>query len=415
MYSMALAKHQIFDFGKIVLLITLMLLAPAIFSTPSMSLTAYDSVEILRGYIQERTIYEKSNDNALFLLQNKWEKELKRKYGNNKIKSIENGVFYIPINMKLGSRKIKINVTEINRQINPKLEIIPKTANETLHSKSKINRIAKDNNAIIAINGSYFKQDTGTTLGVVVINNEIISGPIYERAGLGISDNGFKTARINFSGEIKGNGHTVKIHNINQPRLSANHVLIYTSKWGTKSPVTSKPSVYIAVKNNRIIKKSNKPLNIEKDSIVISAPNGYFKTFNAGDVVELNYKLNPEWENVKHIISGGPYLIKQGSVFIDTESEKLKSITGRNPRTAIGYTSDNVMIMVTVEGRKEGNSGVTLQELAKIMKDLDCYEAINLDGGSSTSIYINGKTYSGTNIKGSVPINNAIIVRNKKA
>ena len=105
--------------------------------------------------------------------------------------------------------------------------------------------------------------------------------------------------------------------------------------------------------------------------------------------------------------------MKQGEIYIDTKAEKLNSITGKNPRTAIGYTKDNVMIMVTIEGRKEGSSGVTLNELANIMKNLGCYEAINLDGGSSTAMFLENKTYFGTKVP--AKISNALIVRDTKS
>ena len=71
------------------------------------------------------------------------------------------------------------------------------------------------------------------------------------------------------------------------------------------------------------------------------------------------------------------------------------------------------MLMVTIDGRKEGLTGVTLQELANIMKDLGCYEAINLDGGSSTVMYVDGNIYTGSNIKNSTAISNALAVRVK--
>ena len=71
------------------------------------------------------------------------------------------------------------------------------------------------------------------------------------------------------------------------------------------------------------------------------------------------------------------------------------------------------MLMVTIDGRKEGSTGVTLKELANIMKDLGCYEAINLDGGSSTVMYVDGNIYTGSNIKNSAAISNALAVRVK--
>ena len=164
---------------------------------------------------------------------------------------------------------------------------------------------------------------------------------------------------------------------------------------------------------NKIIAKSDYPLYIPEGGFVLSAPKTILKSFKIGEKVTINYNLNPNWEDIDHIISGGPYLLKEGSVFIDATSQKLNSITGRNPRTAIGYTKDNVMLMVTIDGRKEGSTGVTLKELANIMKDLGCYEAINLDGGSSTVMYVDGNIYIGSNIKNSAAISNALAVRVK--
>ena len=188
---------------------------------------------------------------------------------------------------------------------------------------------------------------------------------------------------------------------------------MYNQNWGLKSAETKKDSTHIVILNNKIIAKSDYPLYIPDNGFVLSAPKTTLKGFKLGDKVTINYNLNPNWEDTDHIISGGPYLIKEGSIFVDPISQKLTSIAGKNPRTAIGYTKDNVMIMVTVDGRKEGSTGVTLKELANIMKDLGCYEAINLDGGSSTVMYVNGNVYTGSNLKNSTSISNALAVRVK--
>ena len=190
-------------------------------------------------------------------------------------------------------------------------------------------------------------------------------------------------------------------------------VLLYNENWGEKSGITKKGSTHIAILDNKIVAKSDYSLLIPEGGLVLSAPKTVLKNFKLGEKVTINYNLNPNWEDTDHIISGGPYLLKEGDVFIDATSQKLNSITGRNPRTAIGYTKDNVMLMVTIDGRKEGSTGVTLKELANIMKELGCYEAINLDGGSSTVMYVNGNIYTGSNVKNSTAISNALAVRIK--
>ena len=411
MYAEALAQRRIFCSEKMVLKLGLVLMALAVFSGQGMPIAEYGTGGVLEGYVQRNIMVKEQSDDALFLLKKKWKNELRHKYGNN-VKFLSDGVAYVPVIRYINGRKTKINIAEINRNINPDIEIAPQLSSYKMHSKSKIWNIAGEN-SFIAVNGTYFKQDTGTPLGALVIDGEIISGPIYERAGLGISKDGFKTARISFEGELKGKNKTIKLHNINQPRMMASNVLVYTPKWGNKTPVTSKPSVHIAIRNNKIIEKSGQNVAIPYDGIAISGPVSVLNDFNLGEEVKINYSLTPNWENVDNIISGGPYLLKEGSVYIDTVDEHLTPITGKNPRTAVGYTKDNVMILITVDGRKEGSSGVTLTELAKLMQDLGCYEAINLDGGSSTVMYEGGRIHSGSNITNSVAISNALVVRNR--
>jgi exopolysaccharide biosynthesis protein len=414
MYAQAQAERRIFCSEEMVLKLGFVLMAVAVFSGQNMPLNvAVDAASVIKGYIQETTMYKEHDLNALFLLKENWKNQLNEKYSKYKIKEVDDGIVYIPIVKQINSRRVKINVVEVNRNLNPDLEIVPQLSSSNLHSKSKVNNIASKNNALIAINGTYFKQDTGTPLGTLVVNNEIISGPIYERVGLGISNTGFKTSRIEFKGYLKNSIKKIDINNINQPRMMFSQVLIYTPKWGEKSPITKKISTHISIMDNKITAKSNSPLFIPKNGYVISAPSETLKDFKIGDVVEVDYNLSPEWNDVKNIISGGPYLMKEGNIFLDITSEKLNAITGLNPRTAIGYTKDNVFILVTVDGRQEGSSGVTLNELARIMRDLGCYEAINLDGGSSTVMYVDGNLYSGSNIKSSVAVSNALIVRKK--
>ena len=100
-----------------------------------------------------------------------------------------------------------------------------------------------------------------------------------------------------------------------------------------------------------------------------------------------------KWK-VRTAVGGGPVLVQNGEVKI-TNNEELKfagkAINDRHPRTAIGYTKDHKLIVFVCEGRSENASGLSLIELAKVMKDIGCVEALNLDGGGSTCMLINGK------------------------
>jgi hypothetical protein len=92
-----------------------------------------------------------------------------------------------------------------------------------------------------------------------------------------------------------------------------------------------------------------------------------------------------------YAIGGSPVLIKNGTIQI-TDTEELISVnnTTRRARTAIGYMLNNVAVMLVVEEGTSQSVGVTLQQLATMMKDIGMFEALNLDGGGSTTLLING-------------------------
>jgi len=93
-------------------------------------------------------------------------------------------------------------------------------------------------------------------------------------------------------------------------------------------------------------------------------------------------------------VGGGPVLLQEGQIKI-TNNEELKfagkAINDKHPRTAMGYTKDGKLIILVVQGRSESSGGATLIQEAQILKDLGCWEALNLDGGGSSCLLINGK------------------------
>ena len=66
-------------------------------------------------------------------------------------------------------------------------------------------------------------------------------------------------------------------------------------------------------------------------------------------------------------------------------------VDGVQPRSAIGYKKNGDIIMMVVDGRQVDSRGAYLEELAMLMRQFDCKEALNLDGGGSSSLVVNGK------------------------
>jgi hypothetical protein len=100
--------------------------------------------------------------------------------------------------------------------------------------------------------------------------------------------------------------------------------------------------------------------------------------------------------NLLTAIGGAPVLVKNGVINISYNEEIMwgsgVGFDNRDPRTAVGYKNNKHVIFLVADGRSQNSEGLSLPELAQLMLDLGCYEAINLDGGGSTQMAI-GKSY----------------------
>ena len=89
-------------------------------------------------------------------------------------------------------------------------------------------------------------------------------------------------------------------------------------------------------------------------------------------------------------MSFGPALVQSGSTSVG-ENEEVKQSMSSNPRTAIGIIDDCHYVFVVSDGRTDESTGLSLYQLAEVMKDLGCKTAYNLDGGGSSTMYFNGE------------------------
>lgn len=333
---------------------------------------------------------------------------IKQKYKQGVIIDVDRGVKQINLLKYYQGRPVKIKVIEVNSNINPNLQLTPVLASDKLGRKSTISTIAKKNNSIVAINGTFFKPTTGVPLGTLMINKKMYTGPIYNRVAMGIFDNGYDMARIQLNANLKAFGKNLKVDNINQPRTLSTHVIVYTPEWGSMAPISPQYGTQIAVADNKVINVSTSAQPIPENGFVVVGPAQKLNEFSKVKDVNLEISTIPNWDNVNHIISGGPYLVKDAQVYVDMTEQKLGAIGGRNPRSAVGYTAGGNLIIVAVDGREEASVGLTLTELARFMQSIGCVNAMNLDGGGSTVLYVNGKVVNNPKVQGGIALSNAL-------
>lgn len=324
------------------------------------------------------------------------------------------------------SRKRKLNALEsfINN-FNPFRELDP----DKHFFRARVADIAEEHGAVAAVNGTYFAY-TGRPLGTLLIDKELVSSPIHDRTALILADDNqayidnimiesyFQTASGEYS-DITG---------INQGRGN-DSIIMYTPVWGDQT-ATTPGGLELVIANSTI--KDIKPFNavIPQDGYVLSlngpTTQAIKAKIKAGDKLDVHIKIIPfstSPKSILHMVSGGPRLVKDGIVYVSKYEEQFKSdiAQGRSARTAVGVTRDNKLLLVTVDGlpRKRANRsekssiGMTLEELAELLINLGADEAMNLDGGSSTTMWIDGKVVNRP--VGSIEqrVSNALIVRPK--
>lgn len=148
----------------------------------------------------------------------------------------------------------------------------------------------------------------------------------------------------------------------------------------------------------RIVSIGSGSVEIPRNGCVISlSPNTEFFLGNVPGIVKLKISTNV-LKNIpfKNAVCGTPRLVRNGKSKHEAYEEGSKGrrfIRSMLPRTAIGTDRDKskiFLVAVEIGNRTEGTSGANLEQLADIMKQIGCYEAMNLDGGGSTAMLIDG-------------------------
>lgn len=238
----------------------------------------------------------------------------------------------------------------------------------------------KNDNPLLVVNTTFFSFATNQNLNVVVKNKKLVGYNIHTINGRGKDT---MTYRHPFGSAI----------GISKKR-EADVAWLYTDS------------------SLRIPRSSQYVLPAIKDSIQIPGQRYLFEK------TSVPHQIGFEKWKMQTAVGGGPVLLQHGEINI-TNNEELKfsgkAIDDKHPRTAMGYTKDNKLIILVVEGRNPGKAeGATLTQEAQIFKELGCWEALNLDGGGSSCMLVNGmETIKVSDKEGQRPVPAVFIIRRK--
>ncbi|WP_378950996.1 phosphodiester glycosidase family protein [Pelosinus sp. sgz500959] len=272
--------------------------------------------------------------------------------------------------------------------------IKPVLSNDAISGLERLQSMAERNKAIVAVNASYFGLN-GEIIGLLKMDGEIVSTSDVVRTAFGVlSDGKVIMDSVDSSGSITlPDGRIVAITGVNHER-GQDDLILYNNYYDSMTGTNQFGSDYI-INNGKIIGIAHGNAAIPPGGVVLSAHGAMEKALldlKVGDTVKITQTMGETWDKTKYVIGAGPRLVKNGSVFLTSKVEEFPSdiTTGRAPRTAVGLTKDKHVILVTVDGRQQSSIGMTLLELALFMQEWGAVDAMNLDGGGSSEMVING-------------------------
>jgi len=280
-----------------------------------------------------------------------------------------------------------------------------------------------------AINGSFFHMDSGKPAYLLVKDDRIINlGAVsydsndymHTPAAFGITKDGKAIAdKFQLTMTLSHHGKSYQIDSFNRSRDS-NESILYTSSYRYPKTRTNPYGLEVVVTNvtrridgeaklGETIKgkvTSIRPYGqstsatIPKNGFVISAHGetvDMIRDLAIGDEVELTINIDNRWRGSKFIMASGPLLVQRGKVQMTIDENSPRAYE-RYPRSAVAVDATGTRVFfVTVDGRQSGYSnGMTLKEFAEYIVRLGGYQAINLDGGGSTTLVArkHGDTFS---------------------
>jgi hypothetical protein len=327
---------------------------------------------------------------------------------------------------------------------------------EPSRGRETVGDLANRHQAVAAVNTDFFPF-TGDPLGIAIRDGELLSEGMPNRAAMGITADG----RILFDTLLPvgtlfdGQGTYRALDGIN--RIPAKHeIVVLTPSFG---PTLFAPDKSVCVVLNGV----NLPVRAGQEQkgiagipldvlpgmrilpgqvALVGEGNGakwLKENIREGDAIRFRFDFveNPlddiavrgefssraaslrgrairsVWTEVAQAAGGGPWLVKDGQIAIDGEAQGFNRETfvlRRHPRTAAGVTERGELLLVVVDGRQSFSRGMSLPELADYMKRLGAVQAINLDGGGSSTLFARGLYLNGPSDGVPRPVSNALLI-----
>ena len=271
-------------------------------------------------------------------------------------------------------------------------------------TSGQISRLSTaDRRPIAAVNGDFYQMTgggAGATIGLFVRGGELLSLANDRPAFCILSDGSPTIAPFRTAIEVSAADGRIRLapNRLNNDR-GPNSLVLYTPAWGPSTSTNDSGVEVVLLKAGKLTPNYRQTLQVADQRVgqgntpippgaVVLSGHGTkaeaLRKLLPGVVVELVVRTTPDLP-VREAIGGNPILCRAGKVVYSARGAEPK-----HPRTMVGF-DDEEIVAVTVDGRRPGHSvGMTMPELAAFMDGIGCQEAINLDGGGSTTCWVRG-------------------------
>ncbi|MDX1805968.1 MAG: phosphodiester glycosidase family protein [Paenisporosarcina sp.] len=341
------------------------------------------------------------------------------------------GIHHESISTTYGGYPQKVNKLSIDMS-NPYSKIEYGISNP-INSLKTVSSLAKEHtyenhHVVGAINASFFRYEDRLPIYLLAKNDQIVNlgnvstnynDYMHTPAAFGVTaNNEAKVGKYSLTHTIDHAGKSIIPLSMNRQRDN-NELIVYTDSWPDDKTRQNQYGLEVVVSG--ISKKVDSQLkfgekvtgkvtavrpygqytsaSIPADGFVLSASGtetAKIRDMKIGDDVSLTVDVDSAWKGSQFMLASGPLLVQNGksALTIDVNSPRVRE---RNPRTAVATdATGSRAYFVTVDGRQPGYSqGMTLVEFSNYLVSIGAHNAINLDGGGSTTMITRryGNTY----------------------
>lgn len=346
--------------------------------------------------------------------------------------TVHPGVEFAQHDKMIGGKNVRICLLRLDLT---KVHVDVVRAMDASIGVEKTSSIAGRNSAVAAVNAGFFRLDrsifAGEDVGVLMLDRELISESTNGRIALLISNDAKRTdatfRHIKTFSEIVVGGKAFELSGIDRER-KRDEAIQYTPRFH-RTTLTDPSGAEIVVRKGKItaVRDSAGSSVIPADGSVVSisgaARERILPFTKVGAAVNIRTKITDAVtgkeinEKFEDIVAGVPQLIANGKIAVTWEQEGSSRAFAetRHPRTAVAKLRDGKLILAVIDGRSETSGGIGLEDLAAYLLELGAVDAMNLDGGGSSTMYLNGKVINQPSDKeGERKVGDALVVTLRK-